>query len=162
MAQLWSIIHASSSRLEIFSPTFPCICPSHLLSVRLHLFTYIWLIVSSATAHAWHHIHFLRRLTGGGDATRQDQTGPWALELNGANHLRTHRQIPAPLMSEWVVLFFFFGLHWMPGGKARRHGSMLGFEPVSQGRSKRILREKERKPGLIPSGWRPGLRPGSI
>lgn len=43
--------------------------------------------MSSAAAHAWHHIHFLQCLTGGGDATRRDITGPRALQLNGANHL---------------------------------------------------------------------------
>lgn len=101
--------------------------------------------MSSTTAHAWHHMHFLRRLTGGGDAMRQDRTGPWALQLNGAKHLSPHRQIPAPLMPEWA--FLFYGLYWMPGGKDRRHSSMLGIKPVGQGRS------KKGKPGLIPTGW---------
>lgn len=47
-----------------------------------------------------------------------------------------------------VGFFFFYGLYWMPGGKARRHSSMLGLKPVGQGRS------KKGKPGLIPTRWR--------
>lgn len=71
--------------------------------------------MSSASAHAWHHIHFLGRLTEGGDATKHDRTGPWALHRNGANHLSPHRQtlapqMLAPPMPEWP----FFCLHWCP------------------------------------------------
>lgn len=36
MAPLWSIIHTFPSRLEIFSPTFPCICPPSM-AVYLYL-----------------------------------------------------------------------------------------------------------------------------
>lgn len=145
----------------------PYVCLSHLLSIHLHLFAYFWLIVSSAAAHTWHQIHFLRRLTGGGDATRQDRTGPWALQLNGANHLR-----PTDKYQHcWCQsgLFFFFLLlasiiQWhcpeaMPGDTAPCWVLNLW----AKGGAKEYLKKKKENLVLYQRAIEKlGLRPGGI
>lgn len=139
---LWSIIHTFPSRLEIFPPTFLCICPPST-AVYLYLNYSVICQRSCVTSYPFPGTPHRRRWRNEAWQTRT---------LSSASKWSKSPQPPktntwATRVPEWP----FFWPSLIPGGRARWRSTKLVFEPAKRGRRKRIL---QRKPALTPPSCR--------